>query len=244
MNKEYNNLIFLDTETTGVEKEDRLFQVAYEFLGEEKNELFLPPLSISTEASETTHFVDADIADKQKFVDSEMKKELSEIFSNLENILIAHNAKFDIAMLEKENLKTGKFIDTYKLAQYLDPDAKIPAYRLQYLRYFLKLEVADAQAHDALGDIRVLKALFERLFEKMKKTGQETTEILKEMIAISQKPILIKKFNFGKHKGKFVKDIAQSDRGYLEWLNREKQKDVAKGEIDEDWIFTLDKYLK
>lgn len=215
LEKRFTNLLFIDTETTGLQKEDRVFQVAYEFDGEEKNEIFKPELPICIEAMETTHYTNKDVAESPEFKDSQMERDLQEIFENEESIFIAHNAKFDVAMLEKENLKVGKVIDTLKIAQFLDTEAKLDAYRLQYLRYALDLDVKNAQAHDALGDIRVLKALFIRLYEKMLKQSSHE-EVLKEMIDISSKPVEIKKMNFGKHAGKFVKDIAAEDKGYLE----------------------------
>ena len=69
-------------------------------------------------------------------------------------------------MLVKEGIHTPKSICTLKLARYLDPNGVIPKYNLQYLRYFLGIQI-DATAHDALGDILVLEKLFERLFAKM-----------------------------------------------------------------------------
>ena len=215
MDKEFKKLLFIDTETTGLNEEDRVFQVAYEFDGVEYNELFKPVIPICIEAMETTHFTNNDVADKPVFTDSEMEKHLEEIFANSENIFIAHNAKFDVKMLEKENLKVGPVIDTLKIAQFLDPHAKLGAYRLQYLRYALDLEVKNAQAHDALGDIRVLKALFVRLYEKML-VDSNPEEVIEKMVKISSEPVLIKKINFGKHKGNLVSDVAATDKGYLQ----------------------------
>lgn len=216
MEKEFKKLLFIDTETTGLGQEDRVFQVAYDFDGVEYNESFKPELPICIEAMETTHVTNKDIADKKAFADSEMEKHLSGIFSDSENIFIAHNAKFDVKMLEKENLKVGPVIDTLKIAQFLDPHAKLGAYRLQYLRYALDLEVVDAQAHDALGDIRVLKALFIRLYEKMLKESTDQSETIQKMIQISSEPVLIKKINFGKHAGKMLEEVAEVDKGYLQ----------------------------
>jgi DNA polymerase III epsilon subunit-like protein len=215
MKENFNNLLFIDTETTGLEKEDRIFQIAYEFGGVEKNELFKPPLKICIEAMETTHFTNKDVEEKPVFESSLMQKNLEEIFKNKESVFIAHNAKFDVKMIEKENLVVGKVIDTLKIAQFLDTDAKLGAYRLQYLRYALDLDVKDAQAHDALGDIRVLKALFIRLYEKMLKQSSHE-EVIEKMVDISQNPMEVKKINFGKHKGKLVKEVALEDKGYLE----------------------------
>ena len=231
--KNLDNLIFIDTETTGLNEEDRVFQIAYDFQGREYNELFKPPLPISCGSMEATHYTNKDVENKENFENSEMKKHLEEILK--ENIFVAHNAKFDIKMIEKEGLKVEKFIDTLKVAQFLDPAGKLEAYRLQFLRYCLDLDVKDAQAHDALGDIRVLKALFMRLFEKMKKDlGGGEEKVLEKMMEISSQPVIYKKINFGKYAGEKLEDIVKKDKGYLEWLFREKKKQAAEGDFDED----------
>lgn len=241
MNK-FNNLIFLDTEATGLDEEDRIFQIAYEFQNEEKEELFKPELPIKFGAMEVTHFTNKDVEYKDSFQGSEMKKELEKIFSD-ENIFVAHNAKFDIKMLEREGLKIEKFIDTLKVAQFLDPQGKLEAYRLQFLRYALNLDVKNAQAHDALGDVRVLKALFIRLFERMKKDLGDEKLVIDKMMEISSNPVIYKKINFGKYVGEKLDEVVKKDKGYLEWLFREKKKQAAEGDLDEDWIATLEKYL-
>ena len=60
------------------------------------------------------------------------------------------------------------------------------------------------------------------------------------MIEISSHPSLLRAFNFGKYVGKKIAEVAKTDKGYLEWLLREKEK---SGQIDEDWIYTLKHYL-
>ena len=72
----------------------------------------------------------------------------------MKNILVAHNAKFDIDMLIKEDVHPKKVICTLKVARHMDPNGVIPKYNLQYLRYFLGIKV-EATAHDALGDIQI-----------------------------------------------------------------------------------------
>jgi hypothetical protein len=37
--------------------------------------------------------------------------------------------------------------------------------------------------------------------------------------------------------------VVKKDKSYLEWLFREKKKQAAEGDLDEDWIATLEKYL-
>lgn len=242
MNK--SKLIFLDTETTGAGPNDRLCQVAYNFKGNEFEALFKPPLPIEVEAMSVSHITNKMVEDKDSFEGSKMQKDLKELFDG-GNILVAHNAGFDVDMLKREGLEMPNVIDTLKVVQHIDSEAEIPKYNMQYLRYYFDLNVEDATAHDALGDIRVLEKLFDLLYQKMEGSGGEEESILKEMIDISARPVLIKKFNFGKHIGLKVAEVAQSDKGYLEWLLREKIKVRDEGgENDENWIYTLEYYLK
>lgn len=234
-NENQFKLLFLDTETTGREEKDRIFQVAYDYKDVEYSELFTPPLPICIEAMEATGYTNKDVAGKEKFAESKMYTELRGIMQNAQTVFIAHNAAFDIEMLRRDGIETGAFIDTLKIARHLDPEAKLGAYRLQYLRYALELEVGDAQAHDALGDVRVLKALYNRLSKKLS---------VGEMIEISSKPVYIARITFGKHAGKLLADIAKEDRGYLEWLLRQKEEDAEDShDQNEDWIYSLKKVL-
>jgi len=244
MNKEkMKNLLFLDVEATGLTEEDRLVQVAYDFEGVEAESMFNPGRDMEIEAMEVTHITNKDLKDKETFQGSEFYNDLKEILERDETIFVAHNATYDISMIEREKIKVGKSIDTYKIAQALDVKAQIPAFRLQYLRYYLGLEVEDVVAHDALGDVRVLKAVFERLYDKMIEDSTHD-EVIAKMVKITSEPMLIKRLTFGKYRGELVADVARSDRGWLEWLLSQKESDAANGDIDEDWIYTLKHYLR
>jgi exodeoxyribonuclease X len=112
-------------------------------------------------------------------------------------------------MLRNEGIDPPKVICTLKLARYLDKDGVIPQYNLQYLRYYLDLKV-EAKAHDAMGDIIVLEALFRRIYDRIASDG--IRDIENEMIRISNTPILIARMPFGKHKGLIPTN-------YLDWLD-------------------------
>lgn len=231
-------LIFLDTETTGAEiGKDRLCQVCYKNFCEVKTEYFKPPLPMSVKSMSITHITNKMLEDKQCFEGSDMQKELKKLLK--EGILVAHNAKFDIAMLEAEGVKVPKYICTLRVARFLDKESKIPEYNLQFLRYYLDLDI-DAHAHDAEDDVKVLHALFLRLLDKIKEQGKSESEAIEEMVEISSHPSLFSKFNFGKHKDKTLEEVAKTDKRYLEWLLAEKLKNEAG---DEDWIYTLKHYL-
>jgi DNA polymerase III epsilon subunit-like protein len=232
-------LIFLDTESTGIDPaKDRLCQVCYKVDGEPTLvEYFKPPVPISIEAMSVTHITNKMVADKPAFIGSPMHATLAKLLA--EGVLVAHNAKFDKTMLELEGLAVPRFICTLRVARHLDTEGIIPKYNLQFLRYYLDLDVAGT-AHDAEGDVNVLYAVFERLFAKVRAGEADDVAALAKMIDISSKPSLFRTFNFGKHMGKKLEDVANTERNYLDWLLNQK---LASGEDDEDWIYTLKFYL-
>lgn len=220
-------LLFLDTETTGnMPEKDRLCSVAYQVDdGPVIHELFKPNLPISVDAQAVHHITNEVVEDKGAFKDSATYNELEKLLP--ESIFIAHNAPFDIAMIEAEGLKVENFIDTLKVARALDEDGTIPRHGLQYLRYYLKLNVEDASAHSADGDVKVLAALFARLADKMD---------LEKMQEVSLQPSLLHRIGFGKHRGKRFDEIVLQDRDYLEWLSKQS-------DLDEDLKYSLQFYL-
>lgn len=237
-----NKFLFLDTETTGNEPDkDRLFEVCYKIDGETKVALFKPPLPISVDSMAVTHVTNEMVADKPTFAGSQTEIELKKLLA--EKILVAHNALFDIAILEAEGLSVPKFICTMRLARFFDPEAVIPKYNLQYLRYYLKLEVPPVGAHDAKSDVLTTEALFKRMWQKAKVELPDLSddELAEKLAEISAQPSLIKRFTFGKYRDRDIAEVAGEDPGYLEWLLSQKENGEAKNE--EDWIFTLRKHL-
>lgn len=231
-------IIFLDTETTGNElAKDRLCQVCYKVDGEVKTEYFKPPIPISVKASSVTHITNKMVEDKECFIGSNFARQLQVDLND--GILVAHNAKFDISMLSSEKIDVNQFICTLRISRWLDQESVIPEYGLQFLRYFLDLDV-EGKAHDAEGDVSVLEALFKRLLQKViEKEGTEEKAINK-MVEISSRPVLFEKFNFGKYKDKKVDYVLKNDRKYLEWMLGAKSENK---ENEEDWIYTLNHYL-
>lgn len=231
-------LIFLDTETTGIEETDRLCQVCYRIGDVVKTEYFKPPVPMSVKSMSITHITNKMLEGKPVFAESDFAQELQKLLSS--GVMVAHNCQFDSKMLTFEGMNIPQSICTLRVARHLDNGGVIPEYNLQYLRYYLDLDVP-GNAHDAEGDVNVLYAVFQRLLAKVKETTGDEESAIKKMIEISSTPSLYKKFNFGKHKDKAISEVAQSDRGYLEWLLKQK---LESGDNDEDWIYTLHYYLK
>ena len=241
----YMNVIFLDTETTGLEDKARLVQLAYKTrdTGEEVNQLFNPNIDISIESMSIHHITNQMVVDKENFENSNIKEKLQNDLKT--NILVAHNALFDIKILENESIKVdyNRYIDTCRVAQHL---IESNTHKLQYLRYLLELDLGDKEInpHDAWSDILVLEVLFDNLVEKIKKDFDLKTdeEIIERMILLSKTPILLKDIRFGKYKGQTFAEIAEKDKSYLDWLyNSESSK--TESEQNENLVFTLKKYL-
>jgi exodeoxyribonuclease X len=242
-------LIFLDTETTGNDLEkDRLCQVCYKVDDKLVVKNFKPEIPISIKAMSITHITNKMVENEQEFKNSDTAKELQSLLN--ENILVAHNAKFDIAMLKNDGIKVPFYICTLRLARYLDDAQEIPEYNLQFLRYYYDVNFdVEINPHSADGDVLVLESVFKHLYNKAlklsvgqtkeKSKGATEEDIINRMIDISSKPSIIKKMPFGKYINYFVEDILKEDKGYLEWLLKTKE---AEG-TDEDWIYTLKYYL-
>ena len=223
--------IFLDTETTGTGEGGRLCQIAFKTeAGLIVNELFNPGKPISVEAMSIHHITNEMVKDKLQFKNSEAWKKLTGLFADTRNIMIAHNAKFDKGMLRKEDIHPQKTICTYKMARFLDKDGIISQYSLQYLRYYLSLNI-DASPHDALGDILVLEALFKRIHAKV--TQEFGVDAIGKMIELTNNPILLPRMPFGKHKGVKFEKIPVD---YLQWL--------SGTDLDEDMAFTVKHHIE
>jgi len=240
--------IILDTETTGIGETDRVIQLGYIVLGtkpiEVHNEFNSSDVPISFGAMEV-HGITPDLLDnKPVCTETSAYKRLLELNTN-DNYLIIHNAPFDIKMLEKEGFKTQmKVIDTLRVAKHILPDEE--AHRLQYFRYKMDLykeEEKEAsalgivvKAHDAIGDVLVLKLLLSKLREAVQ-LAYPSENVVEKMVDLTNTPILVKTFRFGKHKGKELAEVAREDAGYLRWMLS------SMDSLDDDLRYSINYYL-
>ena len=240
--------VLFDTETTGNQEQDRIIQVGAMIVHSKENieifnELCSTSVPISIEAMEV-HNITPDVIENQPpYAETAFAKKV-ETLNQKENYLIAHNINFDLGMLEKEGFTNHyTLIDTVRCAKHLLPDS--PYHRLQYLRYSLdlyKTEGAEAaklgitiKAHDAIGDVLVMKLLLSKLVQLTQEHFPGVNPMQK-MAELTQTPVMMKTFKFGKYKGRDIEEIANEDMGYLKWMRKNL-------ELDEDMAFTLDHYL-
>ena len=241
--------ILFDTETTGNQEKDRIIQIGGMIVRgkaeiEVYDELCSTDVPISIEAMEVHNITPDIITNKPLFVQTDFYKKVNE-YNQPENYLIAHNISFDLGMLKKEGFENRyTLIDTVRCARHLFADT--PYHRLQYLRYALGLyEEEDEEAkklgvtikaHDAIGDVLVMKLLLSRLVQEVRKQFPDD-DIMKKLAELTQTPVLMKTFKFGKYKGSEIEEIANEDMGYLKWMRKTL-------DLDEDMTYTLDYYLK
>ena len=240
--------VLFDTETTGNQEQDRIIQVGAMIVHSKDeievfDELCLAPVPISIEAMEVHNITPDLIADKGLYDETDFALKVLEL-NQKENYLIAHNISFDLAMLEKEGFQNNyTLIDTLRCAKHLIPDS--PSHRLQYLRYALELyqiEQTEAEklgitikAHDAIGDVLVMKLLLSKLV-RLTQENYAGVNPMQKLAELTQTPVMMKTFKFGKYKDREISEIVNADRGYIKWMRDNL-------DLDEDMQFTLDQYL-
>ena len=240
--------VLFDTETTGNQEEDKVIQFGAMIVDksgkvEAFDELCSSDVAIKLEAMEVHNITPDLLVGKPKAVETNFYKRLEELNTN-ENYLIAHNISFDIGMIKKEGfINQYQLIDTLRCAKHLFPE--LPYHRLQYIRYALelyKVEETEAakhnitiKAHDAIGDVLVMKLFLTKLVGKCREIYPDYNPIEK-LVDLTKTPVFIKTFKFGKHKGKDIESVAREDAGYLNWMR-------TNMELDDDLRYTLDKVL-
>ena len=241
--------VLFDTETTGNQKEDKIIQIGAMVVGsrgevEVYDELCSCDVPIKVEAMEVHNITPELLVEKAPFTTTKFYRDLM-MLNNEQNYLIAHNIQFDLGMLQKEGFANRmKLIDTLRCSKHLFPDSDY--HRLQYFRYSLGLykdEQKEAQkhnitikAHDAIGDVLVMKLLLSKLVAKVKEKYRGVNPMVK-LEELTRTPVFLKNFKFGKYKGDEIEDIARSDAGYIKWM-------LKTLELDDDLKYTLERVLE
>ncbi len=230
-------LRFIDIETTGVSQKDVICSAAlleenellFEYVNEGKK---IPP-----SASCVHNITNEMIQNAQPFKKTKIYAKLQE---KSDSIMIGFHFGFLASLLERYGVMIEQsYVDLQRCTKHLIED--LESYSLNFLRYELRLYKKEQtlmqkygmsqcplMPHDAKSDVIISKLLFEELLELAP---------LEELVNLSQKPVLLKKFEFGKYSGRYIEEIAMVDRGYLEWMLN------SFDDIDEDLAYTLEYYL-
>ncbi len=241
--------ILFDTETTGISQEDRIIQLGGMVVNTKTDiecydEMCSAVLPIKIESMEVHNITPDLLEGKPACTQTKFYQRIVEL-NNPSNFLIAHNIKFDLAMIQKEGFENQyTLIDTLRCAKHLFPE--LAYHRLQYIRYALelyKIEQKEAdtlniviKAHDAIGDVLIMKLFLTKLVAQCMKAYPDYNP-MEKLAELTKTPVMIQTFKFGKHKGRDVVDVAKEDSGYLNWMRQNM------ADLDEDMKYTLDKVL-
>ena len=230
--------MIIDFEATDVSKEAEATQLGYtyvEFFNKSLREYFptgpssTPPCSnwlfckpnrqISYGAMAVSHITKQDLKGMLNH-----KEVVPQYLPEGEAYIIAHNSDFDIQVAANAGVDVSQYkaICTQALARRLLPD--LDSHSLGALTYAINPELARKycrNAHNAGWDVTFTLWLLEHLCELSGITNMHDLHIASEE---ARTPTT---FDFGKHKGKVIKEVAchAKDRGYLDWVITEFKDD-------------------
>lgn len=226
-----NPIIFFDLETTGINiAQDRIVEISYlkvDLNGNETTRTLLvnPGIPIPEKVTAIHGISNEDVKDAPTF--NEVAKSLARDFEGCD--LAGYNSvKFDIPLLAEEFLRAGvdidlkrrKFVDVQVIFMKMEPRTLSAAYK-----FFLNKELSDA--HSAEADTRatyeVLQAQLDRYSNLQNDIGK-----LAEFSAHNRNVDFAGRivyneedeevFNFGKYKGRPVREVLEKDPGYYGWM--------------------------
>ena len=225
-------LVIFDLETTGINTAaDRIVEICMIKVfpeGQEEMRTYRinPEMPIPPQATAVHGISDEDVADKPTF--KSLANELNNFLKECDFGGFNSN-KFDFPMLVEEFYRTGiefevekrRFIDAQRIFHFKEPRNLKAAYKFYC---DMDLENAHSAEADTMATWAVLKAQIER-YEDLpneidglhRMSGQNNlADLAGRFIKNEQEEIL---FNFGKHKGKPVKQVLKDDGWRLRTTN-------------------------
>ncbi len=224
-------LIFFDLETTGTNiTQDRIVEFSYikvypDGHDESKTRRLNPGIPIPAAASAVHKIYDEDVKDCPSF--RQVSKALLEIFDGCD--IAGYNSnKFDVPLLIEEFGRVGlnfdvsgrRFIDVQNIFHKMEQRTLVAAYK-----FYCGKSLEDA--HSALADTR---ATYEVLLGQLERYGDLENDVEKlaefskigKSVDLAARIVLNEKdepvFNFGKHKGKPVKDVFRTEPSFYNWM--------------------------
>lgn len=226
-------LAIFDLETTGLNiTQDKIVEIAIIKVNPDGSEeqfhsLINPEMKIPDEVSQIHHIFDKDVQDKPTF--KQIAKKVTDFIGDAD--LVGFNSnKFDIPVLSEELLKVNsdfdvsdrEFIDVQNIFHKMEQRTLSAAYK-----FYCEKEIENA--HSALDDTKatweVMKAQVDRysnlennvsFLSEFSKAGNNTLVDFAGRLALNKNKEVV--YNFGKNKGKTVKEISVSEPGYYGWM--------------------------
>lgn len=224
-------ICFFDLETTGVNiTNDRIVEISilkiYPDGKEERyTRLVNPTIPIPPEVTKVHGISDADVADKPTF--KELAKEIHNLIKDSD--LGGFNSnRFDIPLLAEEmlradidfDMKNRQSIDVQTIFHKMEQRTLVAAYKFYCDK---NLDDAHSAEADTLATYEVLKAQIAKYDELENDTKFLADFSSRKKFADFAGFLIYNKedeecFSFGKHKGKRVVDVLETEPGYFGWL--------------------------
>lgn len=224
-------LIFFDLETTGTNVvNDRIVELSYikvypDGTEEKKVRRINPGIPIPPASSAVHHITDEDVKNEPTF--RQIAKSLHSIFEGCD-IAGFNSNKFDVPLLMEEFGRCGinfdvagrNFIDVQNIFHKMEQRTLVAAYRFYCGK---ELEGAHSALADTEATYEVLKEQIER-YEELENDVKKLAEFsgagrnldLAGRIVMDEKNRPV--FNFGKHKGKTVKEVLKKEPSFYDWM--------------------------
>lgn len=227
-----NPIVFFDLETTGVNiTNDRIVELCYIKVypngNEESKSMRINPEMHIPETSSAIHGIyDEDVRDCPTF--KQIAKDLAHTLEGCD--LAGFNSnRFDIPVLVEEFLRAGididlskrKFVDVQNIYHKLERRTLSAAYKFYCGK---DLENAHSAMADTQATYEVLKAQLDHYPDEL----QNDVAFLADFSKMSNNVDFagrmvyddqgVEIFNFGKYKGRAVKDVLRTDPGYYGWI--------------------------
>jgi DNA polymerase-3 subunit epsilon len=226
-------LAFIDLETTGVSlSSDRIVEIAIikilpDGSRQVKRKLINPEMPIPKESSDIHGITDDMVKAAPTF-----KQAGNEIKMFIDNCdLGGYNSnRFDIPILMEEFLRAGmevdlstrKMVDVQHIFYTMEPRTLTAAYK-----FFCEKELTNA--HSAEADVDATIEVLMAQLDRYKNLGNSVESILgvigedkivdyARRFSFNDKGVEV--FNFGKHKGRSVRDVLKAEPQYYDWMMR------------------------
>ncbi|MDE6338647.1 MAG: 3'-5' exonuclease [Muribaculaceae bacterium] len=235
-------LIFFDLETTGTNIiHDRIVELSYikvfpDGTTEQKTRRLNPEMHIPEGATAVHHITDEMVRNEPTF--RQVSKALNEIFANCD--IAGYNSnKFDVPLLIEEFGRAGinfelsgrNFIDVQNIFHKMEQRTLVAAYKFYCGK---NLEDAHSAFADTQATYEVLLGQLDRYKDlegdvkslaEFSKMGRNVDLSARIVLDDHDEPV----FNFGKHKGKRVKEVFRREPSFYSWM---MQGDFAKNTKD------------
>lgn len=224
-------LCFFDLETTGTNVgKDRIVEISIlkvfpDGKKESLNQRINPEIHIPDFVSQIHGIYDKDVADEPTF-----KEFAPQVLKMIEGSDLAgyNSNRFDVPLLAEELLRNGFEFDAEK---YRLVDVQVIFFKQEprdlTAAYKFYCDKTLEDAHSAEADVKATYEVFKAQIERYDElendirflsefTTQKKFADLAGFIGYDKQGVEI--FTFGKHKGKNVKDVLETDPGYYGWI--------------------------